>query len=148
MKRTLLMPALAVFMWGCTGNSSHNHGSYEHQEHAVHEHHDEVPADNVKTDNGKKWNANAETTEGIHEMISLAEQQEEGKISIIELREKMDAAFNNILQKCTMTGEAHNQLHHYLLPLKAKYEKLDEKSGKEQIEDIRHYLNSYKNYFQ
>lgn len=152
MKKVLLIPALAVFMWGCSGNSSLNQDN--HQDHAhpaaaeSHDHHGEAQAGNVKTDNGKKWKANTETTEGIHQMIALIEQQEQGRISIAELRQGLDKEFNEVLQQCTMTGEAHNQLHNYLLPLKEQYERLDENSGKEPVKAVKDYLHTYGSYFE
>lgn len=151
MNKLLLIPILAVFMWGCSGNSSHNHENHEHHDHAAtesHEHHDEAQAGNLKTDNGKKWQANTETTEGIHKMISLTEQQEKGRMSTVKLRQELDKEFNVILQKCTMTGEAHNQLHNYLLPLKEQYEQLDENSGSESVQKIKDYLHTYSSYFE
>src|SRR5690606_38966631 len=112
-----------------------NHSSHEHHNHKPAEgsqaHHNKVQTGNVKTDKGEKWKANAETTEGIHKMIALTEENEQGRTSTTELRQSLDKEFNEILKKCTMTGEAHNQLHNYLLPLKTKYEELNENSGKE-----------------
>ena len=81
-------------------------------------------------------------------MISLTEQQEKGRMSTVKLRQELDKEFNVILQKCTMTGEAHNQLHNYLLPLKEQYEQLDENSGSESVQKIKDYLHIYSSYFE
>jgi len=58
------------------------------------------------------------------------------------------AEFTGIFQKCTMKGESHNQLHNFLLPLKEMLEKLEEHSEKQDLEEIKSYLHTYKNYFE
>ena len=72
----------------------------------------------VELDNGKKWKANPETKQGIVDMVNhigeFVEDQEDGYETLAKnLRTDYQAIFKN----CTMTGEAHNQLHHYLVPI-------------------------------
>jgi hypothetical protein len=76
----------------------------------------------ILLNNGKKWTANMETTEGIKNMNAfLNEFPANPKLEDYHsLKSNMEIEFNVILQKCTMTGEAHNQLHNYLLPMKKK----------------------------
>jgi hypothetical protein len=47
-----------------------------------------------------------------------------------------------------MTGEAHEQLHNYLIPLKTKIDGLSEGVTVEKTEDFKTYLEEYFNYFQ
>ena len=60
----------------------------------------------------------------------------------------LEKEFTTILQKCTMNGEAHTQLHNYLLPLKGKIDKLKDNPDFKSLKDIQSYLNDFKNYFQ
>ena len=105
-------------------------------------------SDVVNRDNGERWVATPETTAGIHYMLDLVKKGEsENSIDYKALKENLDKEFNTILEKCTMTGESHDQLHVYLLPLKAKFDKLNSNSNKEEVEDIKNYLLTYHDYF-
>jgi len=128
----LLLPLAFLFL-GCAN------------EHAGH-HEGEAVA--VKLDNGNKWVANPETTEGIVNMQSLVDAYLGGGDTDVQaLRTSLETEFSTIFEKCTMKGEAHEQLHNYLLPIKAMLKNLDENAGTAEIESIRAYLGTYKNSF-
>lgn len=157
MKRIFLIPTMVfgLFMIGCTGNQSKVHTEHEHTEadvpHLETESHKAglIPLENqVKLDNGEKWIANIETNEGIGNMLAMVKKEESNDTADYEmLKGSLDKEFNVVLEKCTMTGESHDQLHNYLLPLKAKIDKLDPNSTKEAIEGIKNYLLTYHDYF-
>lgn len=101
----------------------------------------------VTLDNGKLWVANPETTEGIKNMQKIiAERKQEATGAV--LKEALENEFQMIFEKCTMTGEAHNQLHNYLVPLKMKLNQLDGTNDEQVISEINAYLKEYSNYFQ
>lgn len=158
MKRLFLIPTMvfALFMVGCSGNGSRVDGEKHQPEgsevpHLESEGHKArlIPlANEVKLNNGEKWDANIETNEGIDNMLALVRKEESKETpDYVALKGDLDKEFNVVLEKCTMTGESHDQLHNYLLPLKAKFENLDANSNKETIQDIKNYLLSYHNYF-
>ena len=95
---------------------------------------------------GQLWVANAETTEGITTLqkIILESGQEE---SASVLKEKLNFEFALIFKKCTMKGEAHNQLHNYLIPLKSKINNLEDSSKDEIKKEISVYLEQYSLFF-
>ncbi|MFB5946428.1 hypothetical protein [Albibacterium profundi] len=140
-------------MMGCTGNQSKV--DTEHTEsdvsHLVTEDHKAglIPLeDQVKLDNGEKWIANIETNEGIDNMLAMVKKEKSKETpDYVMLKERLDKEFNVLLEKCTMTGESHDQLHNYLLPLKAKIDKLDPNSSKEAIKEIENHLLTYYGYF-
>ena len=106
----------------------------------------------VKLNNGAKWEANAETTQEIGAMVGMTKGMEEG--ATLEdyrgLQKRLAVSYQNIIQKCTMKDEAHNQLHAYLLPLKEKIEKLsntDLETSKTLTRDISDYLLKYSHFF-
>jgi hypothetical protein len=158
MKRFFLIPTIvfALLMVGCSENDSRV-DSEKHQPegdevlHLKSEGHKAglIPlANEVNLDNGEKWMANVETSEGIDKMLALVKKEEsKGTPDYVLLKESLDKEFNILLEKCTMTGESHDQLHNYLLPLKAKFVKLDSSSTKETTEDLKSYLMNYYNYF-
>jgi hypothetical protein len=107
---------------------------------------------NVNLNNGAKWEANVETTQGMGAMLGMVGDMP-GNPTLEDYRalhEKLLTSFQSILQKCTMTGEAHNQLHNYLIPLKEKIEKLKEgdlETCKRVVPDIKDYLLKYSHFF-
>lgn len=133
---TIIISALLLFTYSCS--TEKNKG--EHSEHDGDQTTDEVLA--AQLDNGNKWVANIETTQGIQKMIQLI------NTNPTSLKENLLSEFTDVLKKCTMKGESHEQLHHYLLPLKADIEKLSEAPSKEELEAIKSYLETYTNYFE
>jgi hypothetical protein len=107
----------------------------------------------VKLDGEKKWRANPETTEGIHKMKDmLATVHAEGSLEEHRaLQSDLENEFNGILQKCTMKGEAHNQLHNYLMPLNDMIKKSGSDLTSDRtkaIAEIDTHLKAYETYFQ
>jgi hypothetical protein len=109
--------------------------------------------DKIKLNNGELWIANQETTEGINNMIHLVDSfnTEGDNDSYQTLVDSLNAEFSMIFKKCTMKGEAHNQLHHYLLPMKNKFTELlstDLDERKTSVAGLKKHLSIYKAYFQ
>lgn len=103
-------------------------------------------------DNGKKWQANSETTEGIHAMIDLVNNHDMATVeSFNQLGEDLNIIKNYIIKSCTMKGESHNNLHVFLLPLMQKIDELSEVSndreGATLQMDITRHLELYTTYF-
>lgn len=103
-------------------------------------------------DNGNPWPANSETTQGLNNMIEItnAFSDLDNLEAYQGLSDTLNAEFNLILKKCTMKGEAHNQLHSYLFPMKKKFKDLtagnidDSKSA---FEGLKAHLSEYNTYF-
>jgi len=80
----------------------------------------------VSLNDGQLWEANPETTQGIKNMQQLMADFSIDSGNSEELIVHLKDEFALIFKKCTMTGEAHEQLHNYLIPLKFKIESLSE----------------------
>jgi len=129
--KSILTLLLIVTLTGC----GHKH---EHR-------HDQAIATTVALNNGERWEANPETTEGIHKMIALVKDfQQQSSSDYAALQQSLTTEFQTIFKKCTMKGEAHDQLHNYLMPLKTELDKL----SAENIEAVSSYLKLYEQYFQ
>jgi len=104
--------------------------------------------------NGEKWSANAETTNGINEMIEIiAIDVDEGRVSLYSaMGQKLNLKIKTIFDQCTMTGEAHEQLHLFLIPLVKQCRDLEDIEDEDDAailqKDILKYLNNYNNYFE
>ncbi|NJN26916.1 MAG: hypothetical protein HC819_13510 [Cyclobacteriaceae bacterium] len=110
-------------------------------------HHSSDGAHAVELNDGKKWTANPETTQGIDAMIGQVEAYKSGD-DISLLKEKLENEFKMIFQQCTMTGEAHEQLHNYLIPLKGKISRLGVDTYMDNVNEIAEYLHDYRLYFE
>jgi hypothetical protein len=107
----------------------------------------------LKLNNGDLWMANAETTEGIQRMSQLVANftDPENMEAYRELKTKLEAEFGTIISKCTMTGESHDQLHNYLLPMKPLFKDLaaeDLATRKSGLEKLIKHLSEYSAYFE
>lgn len=66
----------------------------------------------------KYWQANEATTAGVHKMLDILDDFDLNSTSVEynELYQKLENEMIIIFSKCNMEGEAHNQLHNFLLP--------------------------------
>lgn len=103
----------------------------------------------VTTNDGQPWEANPETSAGIEKMQTILSEYSETEITETtgaELKKALEHEFQEIFRQCTMKGEAHNQLHNYLFPMKALFEKIGE-ADKTAITALNEHLTNYKTYF-
>lgn len=102
-------------------------------------------------DHGRKWKANSETTIGIRNMIAISDDfkaidsgdyQYLGTVLMDE--------YKTIFEKCSMMGDAHKQLHSYLVPLSSQLIQLKACNNDctAIIEEIIPYLHTYFDYFE
>jgi hypothetical protein len=106
----------------------------------------------VQLNNGDRWQANPETTDGIKFMQAHMEafSNSDSLDDFAILSDSLKVEFQMIFQKCSMEGEAHEQLHNYLLPMLGKFKKLaseDSTISQSTFEDIKAYLKTYELYF-
>ncbi len=107
----------------------------------------------IKLDDGSKWQANSETTQGVAKMLDLIKS---GDLKTLEdyhsLASKLNEEKNFVVKECTMKGASHDNLHVFLLPLIKKIEALSNTSTLSQATlityRIEENLKGYFNYFQ
>ena len=106
----------------------------------------------IQLDNGKPWLANAETTTGIQHMQMLVNNfPDDADLTTCRvLKSELETKYNFIFEKCTMTGEAHEQLHAYLLPMKDMISRVDSQDpevSKAAVAELKKHLALYGKYF-
>ena len=150
----ILIGLFTTMLFACQNNSNTVHeGEVEKQDSIIQHKEEHAELSNpVSLNNGEKWTANTATTEGIKKMTELInELSGQPKLEDYHaLQVKLSTEFNQILQKCTMTGEAHNQLHNYLLPMKEMFDNLNSQDIEvcsHTLNKITQHLNEYENYF-
>ncbi|MBK9761969.1 MAG: hypothetical protein IPO87_01085 [Flavobacteriales bacterium] len=156
---TLTAFALVLFTIGCnnatreTADAGQQHtDSFQQVEH---DHADgdqenlesksEIPK--VVLDYGKRWIANKETTDGIANMSGMIDKYDRTNGDPKALKAGLEEEFALIFERCTMTGESHNQLHNYLLPIHQEMSDIDF-SKSEELDELKAYLGTYKNYLE
>ncbi len=111
-----------------------------------------IKIEGVSLNDTKLWQANIETTEGIKKMQNIMKSfsEEESVTRYATLKSDLETEFTNIFQKCTMKGEAHEQLHNYLKPMIGIFEGLESsnlKTCKTSFKTMENHLAGYTNYF-
>nr|AWJ66178.1 hypothetical protein [uncultured bacterium] len=102
--------------------------------------------------NGIKWSANTETTDGVREMLSLIKDNNTTTTDdYIKLGVTLNNVKNTVVKECTMEGASHDNLHIWLHPLIEKIEllqKVQNAEGGEQLtSNIKTHLEGYYDYF-
>lgn len=143
---------IALFpIWGCGDQSEHDGRTEEViAVPAQHERVDEAETPSlpkVTLENGQRWKANPETTSGIANMVALIDNQIASPGNATEAKAAIEDEFALIFERCTMTGEAHNQLHNYLIPIHQRLSGFDA-GDTTQLAEMKSYLNSYTQYFE
>ena len=109
------------------------------------EEHHHVGQTVVELEGDKRWLDNAEATQGIQVIIGLTDAYlANPSPGWKPLKENIMSELTDVFQKC-MKGESHNKLHNYLLPLKDKLVILSSSGDVQTVEDIKLYLETYKN---
>jgi hypothetical protein len=102
----------------------------------------------VQLNHGERWQANPETLQGIGDMLEMTNAYISGRQTDVQvLKSELDSRFQLIFTECTMTGEAHEQLHAYLIPIKGMLEGLNQDSGDETVKELNDYLRTFDDYF-
>ncbi len=121
--------------------ADHERGEDEHAEEGG------ASSTTVTLDNGKRWIANTGTTNGIAKMVALVDKQIASPGDAKALKAALEEEFALIFERCTMTGEAHDQLHNYLIPIHQRLSGFDA-SDPLQLAEMKDYLGTYGNYFE
>ena len=166
MKKTILTAAIISALLFSCNETKHKHESTDIVEttEGVHEHEmEEMPTEThlmnnawvneIKLNDGSKWQANLETTEGVDKMLGLVKSSDPKTVEDFHaLALKLNEDKNVVVKKCTMEGPSHDNLHVFLHPLIEKIEALGKVSttdeGAEVTASIKENLEGYYNYFQ
>lgn len=165
MKKTLLSMAMLVFILSSCNNKKESHAMEQNNQKKIevvsHENNETHEASSVlnnnwmneiQIDNGSKWEANIETTDGVNDMLKLiSETKTETIEDYLSLADKLNIRKNTLVKECTMTGPSHDNLHVFLHPLIEKIDLLldtkNTKKGAEVLKSITDNLNAYNSFF-
>ncbi|MDQ7918287.1 hypothetical protein RBU60_11930 [Mesonia sp. MT50] len=164
MKKTILTTAIiSALLISCNDNKNESKTTEEATEVTEKDHTKEMAAEShsmnnawveeIKLDEGDKWDANLETTEGVDKMLSLVKSsQTESVKEYHSLAADLNETKNFVVKKCTMKGPSHDNLHVFLHPLIEKINALGKISSTDEgakiKESIKENLEGYYTYFQ
>lgn len=135
---------------GHLGHSAHgdngDNGDNDHSAHGNHDH-------GLSLDNGKKWKADPETNRGMKRMDHLVDSfsQKETGAAYHNIKSNLEAELNRVFKECTMKGEAHHQLHKFLIPIKKIFTGLEHSQlavQKKSFHNLKMHLSIYPKYFE
>lgn len=148
---------IGLFLASCSCGSeqkeNHSEHKHEHKKEAKKEVNHHGTAKSVELNNGQKWEANIETTQGIEKMQQLIAELD-GSTELVDFQmvgKELKAEFAMIFKKCTMDGEAHDNLHNYLLPTVQVLDKLqgdDLEESQKATKVLKTHFGKYGNFFQ
>ena len=107
----------------------------------------------IQLDGKSKWLANKETTQGVNNMLNILENTTVGpEMNFKALGTKLKSEINVVIQKCSMKGSSHDNLHVFLMPLIEKVDALQEvndiEKSKALVASIFYHLEVYTTYFE
>jgi hypothetical protein len=146
-KRTFLIAVLTMFTISCEHSKQTEKQQVTTETEEVHHSDDSA----LKLNNGAKWLANPETTEGVLAMqVHLEEFKKTGQSDYRVLKQQLEQEFKYIFDKCTMKGASHEQLHNFLYPMKTMFEGLegDMATARESLILLEQHLPVYFQYFE
>jgi hypothetical protein len=112
----------------------------------------EVSLEKTETSSLKIWEANIETTQGFTRMNEIINDFSgfENTAAYTQLKSDLLVEYKLIFKNCTMKGEAHDQLHQYIMPFSDWFKGLssgDLEVNKSAYDAIKAHLEDYKNRF-
>ena len=112
----------------------------------------ELKIKGLSLNNGEKWEANPETAQGIRQMQKILDAYpESSEMNTKQLLDTLNSVKKQIFAQCTMKGEAHNNLHAYLIPLIKKINALktvkNPQEEEQAIARLKEHLALYDRYF-
>lgn len=142
----------AAFFVSCGAESAgeHTHGVKKNTSHTD----SVVPEDGLdglRLDNGRKWKMDDHTRSSFARMAASFSDSDLHSLDGDGLKKAgadLKILTDELIQGCTMTGDAHEQLHVYLSGFMPAVSALSKSGGIEDAGKVRRYLEKYDEYFE
>jgi len=128
--------AIILFFTACKENHDTHQGSPDN--------HIETGELQITLNDGQKWELDDHTQMMFKAMTERVDAG--GDINAVGKGLKSD--LDKLIQGCTMTGEAHNQLHAFLTPFIPAVQKLSTNGSAESLKTVEELLQKYPKYFE
>ncbi|WP_299255604.1 hypothetical protein [uncultured Aquimarina sp.] len=104
----------------------------------------------LRLNSGEKWKASGAMTNGMNKMNTIVKKLDIKSFDSRVIGYELDFEIRMMMSVCGATGEAHDQFHHYLDPLKEQIRGLQIANDIAKVpllKSINKYLDEYENYF-
>lgn len=153
MKKIFLISTIAIALIACKNENHHeNHDEHEHHdETATHEEdHHNHESEAIMLNDGEKWKV-VENMSGYIRNMEKAVNEFKGD-NYPALAKTIDENIRALTENCTMEGQAHDELHKWLLPfieLSEEFDVATEKENQEKIyQEFKKMFVEYNTYFE
>lgn len=142
----------SLLLYSC-GNSTNEKSNNQTEVAEQNNHHHDDESEAIELNNGEKWKVDANMITHIRTMendinhFANVEQKD-----FKSLAEKLQANIDLLTSNCTMTGQAHDELHKWLLPYMDLVDELsvaeDKIEAEKQFQEIQSSFKTFNHYFQ
>lgn len=139
MKTTLISSIIVASLLLYTCNMPSTENSKQETDTAVTHDEHEHESETIKLDNGKKWKVDENMMAHIRNMENDVNTFDTKKAEYAVLATKLSNNLDLLTANCTMTGQAHDELHKWLLPFIDLSEEFGE--SKNEKESVAYYQN-------
>ncbi len=153
MKKIFLISTIAIALIACKNENHHeNHDEHEHHdETATHEEdHHNHESEAIMLNDGKKWKVVENMSVYIRNMEKAVNEFKGDNYPA--LAKTIDENIRALTENCTMEGQAHDELHKWLLPfieLSEEFDVATEKENQEKIyQEFKKMFVEYNTYFE
>lgn len=148
--KMMLFSTIAALALSCNSGSKETEKSNETPTETTTEaehHHDEHEA--IVLNNGEKWKVDDNMMTHIRNMekdvIAFADNSDN---NYTELASKLKTNLDLLTSNCTMKGQAHDELHKWLVPYMELVEDLEKEQSEAQFKAIQDSFQTFNQYFQ
>ena len=146
----ILLAASLLVSCGDEGAESHPPDVDSHSSHSASDSPDDG-IDGLALNNGARWKMDDHTRSVFAKMAGSFLATDHRALEAEDLKKAgaaLQVDLNELIQGCTMQGEAHNQLHVYLTGYMPAVAALAEAGRMEDAKTVTHYLEKYDDYFE
>ena len=97
---------------------------------------------------GQKWQMDDHTRSMFATMVDRLEDPGAESVEPQELGKILEADLDALIQGCTMTGDAHSELHKYLVEFIPAIQQLASEGGDDEVQEVKRLLAEYPQYFE
>lgn len=153
MNKLILTFAVGSLLLYSCGNSTNEKSNNQTEVAEQNNHHHDDESEAIELNNGQKWKVDANMITHIRNMendinhFANVEQKD-----FKSLAEKLQTNIDLLTSNCTMTGQAHDELHKWLLPYMDLVDELsvaeDKIEAEKQFQNIQSSFKTFNHYFQ
>jgi hypothetical protein len=139
-----LLATISLFLFSCNTKSKE-----EKTTEIKTEEHKHSESETIQLNEGKKWKVDNNMILHIRNMEKdVANFSKESDTNYSLLADKLKTNIDLLTSNCTMKGEAHDELHKWLVPYIALVDSFSKEKSANQFTEIQHSFKTFNQYFQ